>query len=60
MIAPKVEGGGKQYDQLTVRDDLQKEEDDISLQDEEDKPLTQEDFNKICQIKYAMNKRQSK
>lgn len=30
MIAPKVEGGGK-YDQMTVKDEIAKEEDDISL-----------------------------
>ena len=58
MIAPKVEGGQK-YDQMTVKDEIAKEEDEISLQDDEDKPLTQDDFNKICQIKYAMNKKDS-
>ena len=37
MVAPKVEGG--KYE-LTVKDEIQKEEDEISQYDEEDKPLT--------------------
>ena len=44
MIAPKVEGG--KYE-LTVKDEIQKEEEEISQYEEEDKPLTQDDFNKI-------------
>ena len=52
MIAPKVEGG--KYE-LTVKDEIQKEEEEISQYDEEDKPLTQDDFNKIFQIKHQMS-----
>ena len=37
MIAPKVEGGKQE---LTVKDEMQKEEEEISQYDEEDKPLT--------------------
>ena len=44
MVAPKVEGGKQE---LTVKDDIAKEEDEISQYDEEDKPLTQDDFKKI-------------
>mmetsp|Transcript_42698 Transcript_42698/g.65532 ORF Transcript_42698/g.65532 Transcript_42698/m.65532 type:complete len:116 (+) Transcript_42698:1088-1435(+) len=44
MIAPKVEGG--KYE-LTVKDEIQKEEDEISQYEEEEKPLTQDDFDKI-------------
>jgi hypothetical protein len=49
MIAPKVEGG--KYE-LTVKDEIQKEEEEISQYEEEDKPLTQDDFNKIFQMKH--------
>ena len=45
---------------MNVKDEIAKEEDEISLQDEDDKPLTQDDFNKICQIKYAINKKEAK
>ena len=51
MVAPKVEGG--KYE-LTVKDEIQKEEDEISQYDEEDKPLTQEDFKKIFNVKHSM------
>ena len=51
MIAPKVEGG--KYE-LTVKDEIQKEEEEISQYEEEDKPLTQDDFNKIFQMKHNM------
>ena len=44
MIAPKVEGG--KYE-LTVKDEIQKEEEEISQYEEEDRPLTQDDFKKI-------------
>ena len=41
MVAPKIEGG--KYE-LTVKDEIQKEEDEIEQYDEEDKPLTQDDL----------------
>lgn len=44
MVAPKVEGSKIE---LTVKDDIAKEEEEISQYEEEDKPLTQEDFKKI-------------
>lgn len=51
MVAPKIEGG--KYE-LTVKDEIQKEEDEIEQYDEEDKPLTQDDFKKIFQVKHSM------
>lgn len=50
MIAPKVEGG--KYENLTVKDEIQKEEEEISQYEEEDRPLTQDDFKKIFSIKH--------
>ena len=54
MVAPKVENG--KYE-LTIKDEMQKEEDEISQYEEEDKPLTQDDFKKIFQVKHNMEKR---
>jgi antitoxin component of MazEF toxin-antitoxin module len=49
MVAPKVEGGKTE---LTVKDELAKEEEEISqFDDEQEKPLTSEDFQKIFQVK---------
>jgi len=44
MVAPKVESNKQE---LTIKDEIQKEEDEIDQYDEEDKPLTQEEFKKI-------------
>ena len=54
MVAPKVEG---QKNELTIKDEIQREEDDISQFDEDDKPLTQEEFKKIFQVKQNMEKK---
>jgi len=43
MVAPKTESG--KYE-LTVKDEIAKEEEDISGYDEDDKPLGYEDFKK--------------
>jgi hypothetical protein len=43
MVAPKTEAG--KYE-LTVKEELTKEEEDISAYDEDDKPLTFDDFKK--------------
>ena len=51
MIAPKVEGG--KYE-LTVKDEIQKEEEEISQYEEEDRPLTQDDFKKIFSVKHQI------
>ena len=44
MVAPKIEAG--KYD-LSIKEEMQKEEEDISLYEEDEKPLTQEEFKKI-------------
>ena len=52
MVAPKVEGG--KYE-LTIKDEIQREEEEMSLYEEEDKadkPLTEEDFKKLLNIKH--------
>jgi hypothetical protein len=51
MVAPKTENG--KYE-LTVKDEIAKEEEDISAYDEDDKPLTFDDFKKRFQIKHSM------
>ena len=51
MVAPKTETG--KYD-LTVKDEIAKEEEDISAYEEDDKPLTFDDFKKRFQIKHSM------
>lgn len=51
MVAPKVESNKQE---LTIKDEIQKEEDEIDQYDEEDKPLTQEEFKKIFQVKHNM------
>jgi hypothetical protein len=64
MVAPKTDNG--KYD-LTVskliiffytynilEDEIAKEEEDISAYDEDDKPLTFDDFKKRFQIKHSM------
>jgi hypothetical protein len=49
MVAPKTEAG--KYD-LTVKDEIAKEEEDISAYEEDDRPLNFEDFKKRFQIKH--------
>ena len=51
MVAPKTEAG--KYE-LTVKDEIAKEEEDISAYEEDDKPLSFEDFKKRFQIKHSM------
>lgn len=43
MVAPKTEAA--KYE-LTVKDEIAKEEEDISAYDEDDKPLNFDDFKK--------------
>jgi len=51
MVAPKTEAG--KY-QLTVQDEIAKEEQDIEQYDEDDQPLYFEDFKKRFQIKHQL------
>ena len=54
MVAPKAE---QTKPELTIKDEIQKEEEDLNQYDEEDKPLTQEEFKKIFQVKHSLEKR---
>lgn len=49
MVAPKTEAG--KYD-LTIKDEIAKEEDDIKVIDEDEKPLTFNDFKERFKIKH--------
>jgi hypothetical protein len=49
MVAPKTEGNKQE---MTVKDEIAKEEEDIQAYEEDDKPLTFEDFKKRFQIKH--------
>ena len=54
MVAPKTETG--KYD-LTVKDEIAKEEEDISGYDEDEMPLGPDDFKKRFQIKHSLYKK---
>jgi len=51
MVAPKTEGAKQE---LTVKEDLQKEEEEAANYEEEDKPLSEDDFHKRLQFKHKM------
>ena len=54
MVAPKVEQG--KYD-LSIKDEIAKEEEDMDQYEEDEKPLTQEEFKKIFQVKHSLGKK---
>lgn len=57
MVAPKNEGSNNKLE-LTVKDEIAKEEENLSINEEEDKPLTFEDFKKKFQTKHSLVKKE--